>query len=174
MEIQLQPYFYKEYAKKSSQQDVLLASELSEEDFKSMDVLKLNYSSKAHFIYDNRTREDTLNKSRDVFGTNSFPSEKMRDQYFSNLNETNAMNTTEISEDLKTNIGIRREDIFNFLIVNKQDFAENLRHQKSSGEIRYLSDYPKEKREMLRLNTFALYKFSNKPASVFFSADKKS
>lgn len=84
------------------------------------------------------------------------------------------MNTTEIPEDTITNIGIRREDVFNILIVYSQEYAENLRHLKSSGEMRYLSDYPIEKQEMLKKNTFALYKFSNKPASVFFSADKKS
>lgn len=45
---------------------------------------------------------------------------------------------------------------------------------KASGEMRYLSDYPESKQEYMKKNTFALYKFSNKPASVFFSADKKS
>ena len=71
IESQLQPYFYREYAKKSSQLDGEIASKMSDEDFKSFGALKLNYSSKAQFIYDNRTRDGILNKSREIFGTNS-------------------------------------------------------------------------------------------------------
>ena len=69
---------------------------------------------------------------------------------FNKSNGTETMNTTEIPEDVKTNIGIRREDMFNFLIVYNQEYAENLRHMKQSGEMRYLSDYPDAKQDMLK------------------------
>jgi hypothetical protein len=132
----------------ASQQDGLIAEELSEEDFRTFEVLKLNYSSDAHFIYDNRTRDDVFNQSRDIFGTSSFPVRSSNEFNKSNASET--MNTTEIPEDVKTNIGIRREDMFNFLIVYTQEYAENLRHLKQSGEMRYLSDYPDAKQDMLK------------------------
>jgi hypothetical protein len=48
------------------------------------------------------------------------------------------------------NIGIRREDLFDLLIVKSHTYAEDLRHQKASGEFKYLIDYPDSKKEMLK------------------------
>jgi hypothetical protein len=59
------------------------------------------------------------------------------------------MLSTEVKE-LITNIGIRREDLIDLLIVKSQGYAEDLRHQKASGEFKFLIDYPDVKKEMLK------------------------